>query len=66
VQEQVVTYVVASVKRRQVYMRRLIFMLMRMMQKANMGSGDADRAYWENKGWLGKARPWHNSHKAEG
>ena len=35
-------------------------MLMRMMQKANMMSGDADRAYWEEKGWLGKERPWAN------
>lgn len=31
---------------------------MRMMQKGNMGSGDADRAYWENEGWLADARPW--------
>ena len=39
---------------------KTIFMLMRMMQKANMMSGDADRAYWEEKGWLGKERPWAN------
>ena len=39
---------------------KAIFMLMRMMQKANMMSGDADRAYWEEKGWLGKERPWAN------
>ena len=38
-----------------------IFMLMRMMQKANMGSGDADRAYWEQMGWLEKGRPWKES-----
>ena len=37
---------------------KVIFMLMRMMQKGNMGSGDADRAYWENEGWLANARPW--------
>ena len=37
---------------------RALFMLMRMMQKANMGSGAADRAYWEKNGWLGKDRPW--------
>ena len=33
-------------------------MLMRMMQLKNFGSGDADRAYWEQKGWLEKGRPW--------
>ena len=37
---------------------KAIFMLMRMMQKANMGAGDADRAYWEQMGWLEKGRPW--------
>ena len=26
--------------------------------EANMGSGAADRAYWEKNGWLGKDRPW--------
>ena len=35
-----------------------LFMLMRMMQKANFGSGEADKAYWEKNGWLGKGRPW--------
>ena len=37
---------------------KTIFMLMRMMQKANLGSGEADRAYWEQNGWLDKERPW--------
>ena len=37
---------------------KVIFMFMRMMQKGNMGSGDADRAYWEDEGWLANARPW--------
>lgn len=37
---------------------KVIFMMMRMMQKANFGSGDADRAYWEKNGWLDKERPW--------
>ena len=37
---------------------KALFMLMRMMQKANLGSGEADRAYWEKNGWLGKDRPW--------
>ena len=37
---------------------KALFMLMRMMQKANLGSGEADMAYWENHGWLAKERPW--------
>ena len=37
---------------------KAIFSLMRMMQKANLGSGEADRSYWEKSGWLGKERPW--------
>ena len=37
---------------------KTLFMLMRMMQLKNFGSGDADRAYWEQKGWLEKGRPW--------
>lgn len=37
---------------------KALFMLMRMMQKANFGSGEADKAYWEKNGWLGKDRPW--------
>ena len=37
---------------------KTLFMLMRMMQKANLGSGEADRAYWEENGWLAKERPW--------
>lgn len=37
---------------------KAMFMLMRMMQKVNFGSGDADRAYWEKNGWLDKERPW--------
>ena len=32
--------------------------LMRMMQKANFVSGEADKFYWEKSGWLGKERPW--------
>ena len=27
-------------------------------KKANFGSGEADKKYWEDKGWLGKNRPW--------
>ena len=37
---------------------KAIFSLMRMMQKADLGSGEADRLYWEKSGWLGKERPW--------
>ena len=37
---------------------KALFMLMRIMQKANFGSGEADKAYWEKNGWLGKDRPW--------
>ena len=37
---------------------KVMFSLMRMMQKANLGAGDADRLYWENSGWLGNERPW--------
>ena len=37
---------------------KALFGLMRMMQLKNMGSGEAEREYWEKNGWLGKARPW--------
>ena len=37
---------------------KAVFMMMRMMQKANMMSGEEDRAYWEKQGWLEKERPW--------
>ena len=37
---------------------KAMFSLMRMMQKADLGSGEADRSYWEKSGWLGKERPW--------
>ena len=37
---------------------KALFSLMRMMQKADFGSGDADKSYWEKCGWLGKERPW--------
>jgi len=35
-----------------------MFMLMRMMQKANLGSGAEEKAYWKQNGWLDKERPW--------
>ena len=37
---------------------KAVFMMMRMLQKANMMSGEHDRAYWEQQGWLDKERPW--------
>lgn len=37
---------------------KALFSIMRMMQAKNMGSGEAEREYWEKNGWLGRARPW--------
>jgi len=37
---------------------KLMFGVMRLMQKGGMGSDEAERNYWEEKGWLGKKRPW--------
>ena len=37
---------------------KAFFMVMRMMQKNSMGSSKEEREYWEQKGWLGKERPW--------
>jgi len=34
------------------------FYLMRMMQKNNWGSGEEEKKYWQENGWLDKARPW--------
>jgi len=34
-----------------------MFLIMRKMQQGNDWA-PADRAYWEEHGWLGKARPW--------
>lgn len=35
---------------------KLFFSVMRMMQKS--GWNPADQVYWQEKGWLGKERPW--------
>lgn len=35
-----------------------LFLMMRMMQKAGWGSGEAEKEYWETQGWLEKGRPW--------
>ena len=37
---------------------RFMFSMMRMMQIKNMGSGEEERNYWKEKGWLEKNRPW--------
>ena len=37
---------------------KFLFSMMRMMQKGGMGSSEAEREYWENKGWFGNKRPW--------
>ena len=37
---------------------KALFMMMRMMQKKGWGSGETEKIYWEQNGWLGKGRPW--------
>lgn len=37
---------------------KTIFAMMRMMQKAGMGSSETETKYWEELGWLGEGRPW--------
>lgn len=37
---------------------KLMFMMMRMMQKGGMGSSEVEKEYWQAKGWLNKERPW--------
>lgn len=39
---------------------KAFFLMMRMMQKADMGSGPADKQYWSDMGWLEKKRPWES------
>jgi Multimeric flavodoxin WrbA len=38
--------------------RKLMFFAMRSMQIKGWGACPQDKAYWEEKGWLGKMRPW--------
>lgn len=40
---------------------KFLFSMMAMMQKNNWGSSPAEKEYWMEKGWLGKARPWKRS-----
>ena len=37
---------------------RFMFNMMGMIQKKGWGSSPAEKKYWEENGWLGKARPW--------
>lgn len=37
---------------------RLLFTLMAGMQKANWGACPEEKVYWEERGWLGGAKPW--------
>ncbi len=37
---------------------KLLFGMMRMMQKKGWGSSKAETEYWRQKGWLEKKRPW--------
>jgi len=36
---------------------KVLFHIMRILQK-NKGTTEVDRRYWEEKGWLGRERPW--------
>lgn len=37
---------------------RFMFNIMRMMQIKDWGSGESEKEYWKDKGWLDKERPW--------
>lgn len=37
---------------------KMLFSMMRMMQKKGWGAGEAETAYWDAQGWLGRHRPW--------
>lgn len=37
---------------------KFLFNMMCMMQSAGMGSGETERRYWEEQGWLKGVRPW--------
>lgn len=39
---------------------KLMFTMFANMQKAGFGCGAEEKKYWEDKGWLGKERPWKN------
>lgn len=37
---------------------KFMFGIMRMMQAKGWGASPEEKAYWQEKGWLGKSRPW--------
>lgn len=37
---------------------KMLFGMMRMMQKKGWGSSPAETEYWQRKGWLDRKRPW--------
>ena len=39
---------------------RFMFSMMRMLQIKGMAAGEEEKKYWQDQGWLGKARPWTN------
>ncbi len=39
---------------------RLVFRLMGKMQKSGWGSSPVEKQYWQERGWLGKQRPWQD------
>ena len=43
---------------------RLLFYIMRRMHQKGMNP--VDQAYWKEKGWLGKARPWKKAAQKTG
>lgn len=38
---------------------KFMFQMMRMMQKADLGSSPVEKKYWQENGWLDGNRPWH-------
>lgn len=40
---------------------KMLFLMMRMMQRAGWGSSLTEKQYWEENGWLDKKRPWKTS-----
>ena len=44
---------------------RFLFGMMRKMQAAGWGSSPEEKEYWQQKGWLGSARPWKPADKSK-
>lgn len=51
---------VSSNKARVGFKTKFIFGVMRMMQIKGLGSSAEEKAYWQERGWLDKQRPWDN------